>query len=366
MKIVIDARFWGPGHTGLGVYTKELVTHLARTDSTNKYILLVRPDFDPNTVQASNFSLVFVDAPPYTFKEQIILSLILLKINPDVAHFPSINAPIFYFKKMVVTVHDLIKHESRGAATSTLPRPVYWIKYFVYRLLVWWLTVRVDKIIVPSNAVAQDLETNYPHAKSKTVVTYEAPTLGPLVKKEVIPLPQKFAIYTGNAYPHKNLPFLISCWKEVYEKTQTELILVCGRSIFAKRIEAMVTEMSAKNWVEFRGYLTDEQLAFVYTKASFYVFPTLMEGFGIPGLDAMNSSLPVLCSNLPVLKEIYGSAAEYFDPRDESDLQQKAIDLIKSSAKRKRLIKAGSERVKQFSWENMARQTLSVYHAVLS
>lgn len=361
MKIVIDSRFWGPGHTGLGVYTKELITNLAKTDNLNSYVLLVRPGFDRNVVPLNNFSFVEVDAAPYTFKEQILLALTLLLLNPDVAHFPSINVPILYFKKMVVTIHDLIKHQSRGGDTSTLPQPVYWFKYVVYLLLTRWLVHRSNRIIVPSQAVATDLRKKYQAANNKTVVTYEAPTINPSIKKVGVPLPEKFVIYTGNAYPHKNLPFLISTWGEVYKKTKTKLVLVCGRSVFAARIQDMVRANAAENWVEFKGYLTDEELSFAYTKASFYVFPTLMEGFGIPGLDAMSCSLPVLCSRLPVLEEIYGSAAMYFDPFDKSDLKTKATSLIESESQRKKLIAAGKNQVKKFSWEKLASQTLAVY-----
>lgn len=366
MKIAIDARFWGPSHTGLGVYTRELVTNLQKIDQENKYVLLVRPDFDTAEIIGKNFSVIKVDAPPYTVKEQLLLSLVLLKVNPDLAHFPSINVPILFFKRIVVTIHDLIKHKSRGVETSTLPRPIYWFKYFIYRLLIYWLTIRAAKIIAPSNAVASDLKKTYPVTARKTVVTYEASTINPSLKKASVALPQKFAIYTGNAYPHKNLPFLISAWEEVFQKTKTKLVLVCGRSVFAKKIEHLVEQMSAASWVEFKGYLTDEQLAFSYGKATLYVFPTLMEGFGIPGLDAMDCSLPLLCSRLPVLEEVYGDAATYFDPYNKADLVEKAVRLIESSDRRRQQIEAGKKRVKMFSWMNLAQGTLDVYKEAVS
>ncbi len=366
MKIVIDSRFWGPGHTGLGVYTKQLVTNLEKIDSKNHYYLLIRPGFPKDEIRSKNFSLVEVNAAPYTFKEQIILGFVLLRLRPSVAHFPSINAPLLCFSKTVVTIHDLIKHHSVGTQTSTLPAPVYWFKYLIYRFLIFWLVNISDKIIIPSETVRKNLVKNYPKAEGKYVVTLEAAVINPHIQGEKISLPAKFAIYTGNAYPHKNLPFLISVWKDVFEKTQTKLVLVCGRTVFATRIEQMVKEISAQNWVEFKGYLTDEQLAFAYRQATAYVFPTLMEGFGIPGLDAMNFGLPVLCSDIPILREIYDNAALYFDPTDKNDLIVKATSLITSPEMRKKYIALGKSRVKRFSWEKLAKETLRVYEDVIA
>lgn len=366
MKIAIDARFWGPTHTGLGVYTKELISNLAKIDSLNEYYLLVRPEFAEESIKAKNFFTIRTDAPPYTFREQLSLFWILLKLNPDLAHFPSINVPVLYFKQMIVTIHDLIKHESRGVETSTLPKPIYWLKYLVYLFLISWLVKRSGRLLVPSKTVASSLQNKYPAAKEKILVTYEAPTISKTIKRTPISLPAKFAIYTGNAYPHKNLPFLISSWEVVYRKTKTKLVLVCGRSVFAARIEQTVKLIGAEDWVEFKGYLTDDQLAYAYDRALVYVFPTLMEGFGIPGLDAMNYSVPVLCSDLPVLREIYGEAAEYFNSTSKEDLQEKAIDLILSPNRRKKLVTAGEKRVKLFSWESLARQTLRAYKEVVA
>lgn len=80
----------------------------------------------------------------------------------------------------------------------------------------------------------------------------------------------------------------------------------------------------------------------------------------------MSSSLPVLCSNLPVLREIYKNAALYFNPKDQLDLERKAISVLESVSNRKKLIEAGRQRVKEFSWEKMAEQTLNVYKEVVS
>src|SRR3989344_1784154 len=120
MKIVIDARFWGPSHTGLGVYTRELVTNLAKIDSKNEYFILVRENLETISFP-KNFHQISANYSTYSFIEQIILPLKLYSLHPDVVHFPGNYLLLFYFGKTIVTIHDLIKHQSRGADATTLP-----------------------------------------------------------------------------------------------------------------------------------------------------------------------------------------------------------------------------------------------------
>lgn len=162
MKIAIDARFWGAKHTGLGIYTQKLVESLEKIDHQNSYTLLVREKI------ASSFDQIIVDIDPYTLKEQLILLPILYKLNPDLVHFPSINLPILYFGKYIVTVHDLIKHDSRGPETTTKNLLFYWVKYLLYLFVFWWATSFAKKIIVPSYDVKNRLH------KGNVVVTYES------------------------------------------------------------------------------------------------------------------------------------------------------------------------------------------------
>ncbi len=162
MKIVIDARFWGPRHTGLGVYTTHLVEELIRIDHKNDYTLLVRQKINLAVKQ------FIVNADPYTIREQILLPIVLYQLSPDLVHFPSINVPVLYFKKFVVTVHDLIKHDSRGTSTTTKDPIFYWFKYVLYRFVFWWAVSFAKKIIVPSMAVKDQLN------KANVVVTYES------------------------------------------------------------------------------------------------------------------------------------------------------------------------------------------------
>lgn len=366
MKLVIDGRFWGPSHSGLGVYTRQLVCHLAKRPAFAQVSVLLRRETMGSSDFPTNFQAVELDAKAYTLWEQFAVAIKLYLLSPDLVHFPSINVPVLYFGKYVITVHDLIKHGSRGVATTTHHPLVYWPKYFLYLATVWWAAHWASKILVPSHDVKAKLLATYHLPAEKIIVTHEAPVL--VAFKSLAHLtgfPEKFAIYTGNAYPHKNLETLIAIWNKVFTQTGVKLVISSGRSIFSDRIEAAIAKNNASSWVIFKGYLSDKELAAAYHQAQAYVFPTLAEGFGLPGLDALKFGLPLSCSDLPVLHEVYGDAAIYFDPHNPADITEKIISVLSDVRLRQKLIGLGKKQVAKYSWAKTAAQTAKVYESCL-
>ena len=117
--------------------------------------------------------------------------------------------------------------------------------------------------------------------------------------------------------------------------------------------------------VIFTGYVTDGELASFYQQASFLILPSLSEGFGLPGLEAMAAGLPVLSSNASCLPEVYGSAAEYFDPRNTDELAKKITSLLNSPERLGELRQLGLAQAKKYSWAKMAESTLAIYNRIL-
>ncbi len=359
MRIVIDGRFWGPKHTGLGIYTRELVKNLAKIDSRNQYYIFLRREALGNPEIPKKFQKIIVEASAYSLKEQLLVAFKLYQIKPDLVHFPSINLPVLYFGKFVVTVHDLIKHDFRGSPTTTRQPLVYWPKYLVYRFVSWWAIHRGCRIIVPSNDVKEKVIQKYAVNPEKITVTYESAVLS-AGRETPVSLPEKFVFYVGNAYPHKNLPRLIRAMDDVYSRTGAKLAIASGRNIFLNRL----TKMANPN-VVLLGHLGDDELAYVYQRAQSYVFPSLAEGFGLPALDAMKFGVPVVCSNLPVFHEIYGPAALYFDAHDERDIAQKVIEVLTNPKLKLKLVALGHLQAAKYSWAKLASQTLEVYNAAI-
>lgn len=166
-------------------------------------------------------------------------------------------------------------------------------------------------------------------------------------------LPKNYALYIGNAYPHKNLDFLIKAWDGI----KLPLILAGGRSVFYEHLEKKLHNPN----IHLIGHV--ENLEDLYKNATVFVFPTLMEGFGLPPLEAMKAGVPVVASDIPVLREVLGNAAVFFDPTNTEDLKKK---ISFAQTYRKVLIKKGFDQVKKYSWERMARETLNVYESCTS
>ena len=310
------------------------------------------------------------DYPHYSLKEQIFLPLQLIKIKPDLAHFPHFNVPIFWWGKYVVTIHDLIKHLSRGVETTTRWPIFYWFKYLNYKILVWLVVKRATKIITPSNYWKEELIRRYHLPREKVIVTYEGVdkkfsifnfqfSKRKILEKYKIKTP--FIIYTGSLYPHKNVEVLIKAVKKLNKEMQVYLVIVCARNIFYERFLKKVEKLGAKNYVNFIGFVPDEELAAIYQHAEAFVFPSLIEGFGLPGLEAMACGVPVLVSDIPVFREIYKDAVVYFDPFSVNDLVEKIKKIIKDEKLKRRLKIKGKKLISLYSWKKMAQKTIETY-----
>jgi len=164
-----------------------------------------------------------------------------------------------------------------------------------------------------------------------------------------------FLVYTGNLYPHKNVGVLI----KAAEKLKINVAIVCARSIFEKRLPV-------SPYAHFLGRLSDGELAELHHEASAFIFPSLIEGFGLPGLEAMAVGLPVIAARASCLPEIYGDAALYFDPYSADDLVAKIQLLLSDEKLRSSLIAKGLKQAKKYSWRKMATQTWDIYQKVLS
>jgi glycosyltransferase involved in cell wall biosynthesis len=131
------------------------------------------------------------------------------------------------------------------------------------------------------------------------------------------------------------------------------------------RIKKLAEERDLSESVIFTGFVDDSKLRWLYENTAAYVFPSLSEGFGLPGLEAMAHGAPVASSNATCLPEIYGGAAHYFDPYDENDMALKIFKVVSDDDLRDSLIKKGRARAKKYSWSRTAEETLKVYKKVL-
>ena len=365
--IVIDTRLYGPKHTGIGRYTKNLLIALKKNIdfSLYKFTLIIYSDLESEIKKdlGNSFNYVATDIKHYSLKEQIILPFILSRLKPDLVHFTHFNKPIFYFGKSVITIHDLIKHFFKGPQNSTKNSLVYWPKYFFYRIFTDF-TIKHNDIIVPSNYWRNYLLKKFHLKSNKVTTTHEAVDPSFVInQKSYVKTPDSYILYTGNLYPHKNIEIII---KSLQLLPQVKLKIICARNFFSQKIENLVSNYKLESQVEFLGYIPDKDFKNIYSKALALVHPSLMEGFSLTGLEAMALGCPVISSNSSCLPEIYQDSVIYFNPTNPKDLA-KQINKLKSSVKlRQQMIKKGFLQVQKYSWELTAKKTFSVYQKILN
>jgi glycosyltransferase involved in cell wall biosynthesis len=362
--IVVDARI---RRSSTGRYADRLIERLQDVDKENRYTILVEPD-DIWKPTSPNFTVQPCKYAQFSFNpfDQIGFALQLKRLKPDLVHFTMTQQPVFYFGNIVTTTHDLTMLEY--ARAGRFPQWLHQIRMAMYRFLIWWSHKKSHKIIVPTEYVKQDVAKYHPFTANKLIVTLEASEPPLDVKSEKPAKAQKpYLLYVGRAFPHKNLETLVKAFENLIS-SQPELFLVLAgkKEHYYEQLEDFASHSPARNNIIFTGFVSDAELKWLYENAVAYVFPSLSEGFGLPGLEAMAHSCPVISSSATCLPEVYKDAALYFDPTDPADLSEKIRAIIDQPKLAEDLIAKGKEVLKQYSWEKMATETLAVYKSLLN
>lgn len=360
-KIAIDAREWS---TSTGRYVNSLVKNLEKIDQDNQYDILLSPsDLEKWRPIASNFNKIACKYKEFTFSEQLGFNRQLSSLQADLVHFPMTQQPVMYRAKVLTTINDLTTTRFRNPNKN---RIAFLIKQHIYV----WLTRRVARksklIITYSQFVKNDVVKFANISPDKITVI---PLAADLIADQPEPLPaladKRFIMYVGRPLPHKNLERLIEAFiKLKAQHPQLILVLAGKKDANYRRIESEVARRTIKN-VVFTDFVTEGRLRWLYENCAAYIFPSLSEGFGLPGLEAMMHGAPVVSSNATCLPEVYGEAAHYFDPLDVQNMTDAINEVLTDKDLRLKLTKEGHEQAAKYSWRRTAEQTLEVYKRAL-
>ncbi len=362
--IVIDARI---RRASTGRPIDRLLEYLQALDTKNHYTVLLEPD-DPWQPKAKNFKTVSCRFSQFSFNplNQIAFSWQLYRLKPDLVHFTMTGQqPLFYFGRQVTMTHDLIMF--KFARKGRLPWWAHWLRMKGYKLLMWQAHRKAKVILVPTQYVRDAVAKFHLFTNRKIVITPEAsePPIPGQAEQPSYYTTSDFILYVGSSFPHKNLRRLVKAFELLKETHPTlKLFLVGKKEQHAKKLERWVNKLNI-NGVVFTGFVPDSELKWLYQNAKAYVFPSLSEGFGLPGLEAMAHGCPVVSSNATCLPEVYEDAAHYFDPENVEEMAAKIAEVIDDDKLRQKLVAKGYAQTKKFSWKRMADETLEVYEAVL-
>ena len=359
MHIVIDARI-RPSSTGR--YTDRLLQHLQLLDKNNRYTVLLQ-QHDTWRPTAKNFTTLPCPYKQFSLNplEQIGFAWKLYRLRPDLVHFTMTQQPLLYFGKIVTTTHDLTM--LRFTRPGKRSRVVHTLRMAFYRFMFKWSHRKSRSIIVPSKFVRRDLMKLDPKTRNKITVTYEAsepPIKAKAQKPSLISSP--FILHVGSPFPHKNIDRLIDAFDILHTADPTlHLVLAGKKEFYFEQLLAKITASSSSDNIHTTGFVSDTELKWLYENAECYALPSLSEGFGLPGLEAMAHGCALASSNATCLPEIYGDAALYFDPSNPRDIAAKIQTLFRNKNLRSQLVRRGHARLADFSWDQMAKQTLAVY-----
>lgn len=360
-RIIIDARESG---TSTGRYVDKLIEYLHKLEPEYEIIVLTktpRIEFIKNI--APGFKVIESNYKEFTFAEQIGLLKQIDGLKADLVHFSMTQQPVLYKSKAITTIHDLTTARFNNPSKNRL---VFELKQLVYRRVIKRVAKRSQALITPSDWVKYDVAQFTKVSPSKISVTHEAADKITDDPEPILDLrSQKFIMYVGRPQPHKNLKRLVRAYSYVQLTHPRLKLVLVGKLDSNYQLLKDYIHRQGMSGVIFTDFVSEGRLRWLYENAQGYVFPSLSEGFGLPGLEALAHGLPLISSRATCLPETYKDGAVYFDPKSPSDMAEKIKAVLEDKELAAKLRRRGPKVASQYSWERTAKQTLALYEQVL-
>ncbi|ATU67337.1 glycosyltransferase family 4 protein [Piscinibacter gummiphilus] len=227
---------------------------------------------------------------------------------------------------------------------------------------------RADHILCISESTANDLVRLFDIPREKMSVThlgYSNIFATPRTAQETAPHARPYLLYVGHRVGYKNFDMALKAYASSARlRGEFDFVTFGGPPLSASE-RSLIEELGLAPSQVVRIGGSDADLARAYRHARAFVYPSQYEGFGIPPLEAMSSGCPVACSDVSSVPEVVGQAAALFDPMDVESIRAALESLCLNDVRRQSMIDAGNERVRQFSWDRCAADTVAAYRKVL-
>jgi alpha-1,3-rhamnosyl/mannosyltransferase len=360
IQLIYDLSTYRPEkRTGVGVYMEELLRRLPKSQIDIIPSLKLSHWLQAKEVNAAIRSLLAEPLKVEIFKPwRFSVPANSIYHSPDFRL--SLRAPGL---KRIVTVHDMLVFEGKYSD------PVFDEvgKKDMNRL---FKTLKPDAVIANSYFSQSEIIKYFPEYKDKVYVTHlgcdrlnaAAADLGP----SMLELPDKYFFFLGTLEIRKNILGMIKAYEIFRRSGGREKLILCGHWGYGEsEIKKTINNSPFSKDIIHLQKITDGDCVKLFKKATAFFFPSLYEGFGIPVLEAMKMNCPVVTSNTGALAEVVGDASLQANPENHEELASNLIDICKSPELRAQLVLKGQERVKEFTWDRCAEQTLEVYKKVL-
>ena len=369
-RLVVDARLLHYNQAGIGRYLRHLYRAMAArggsaaesgagvtapTCSFDVTMLYSRKDSE-RLLQAVWPVSTAAWTPAHHRLERWTLGAEVARLRPDVLHSPDHVTPQPFGWRSVVTVHDL--------AFGLLPES-HTPESRAYYAGLERSVRQAARIICVSEATRQALLNLAPDCAQKSRVVYEAPDPAFAPEGPVFCQDRPYLVFTGTIVPRKNVGGIIRALAPIPPSRRPQLRIIGAPGAAYAEVAALVAALGLERDVVMLGHLPTDQVAAHYRGALALVYPSFLEGFGLPILEAMVCGAPVITSGCSSMVEVAGGAALLVDPHDPTSIAA-AIDRVTTDAgARRSLIERGRVRAAQFSWERAARETCAVFQEAL-
>lgn len=342
-NILIDYR-WS-NKSGIGTMVDNLLPILKL--HFNKVYLLSNDDL---FFESKKIKVIKIKSKVYSPFEQIEIPLKFPR-DVDLCWFPNFNAPFFIFKRKFIHIHDLSIFENEINTLKSL---------YAYLLII--INIKTSEKVFTVSQFSKEMilkKFKYILSNNKLIVVYNG------ISNNFLKIKKKRTnsiLSVGIVKKRKNFITLIEAFLKLItvDEFKDYKLFIVGQKDGLNDLDKESLKYQSNNII-FTGKVSNKQLLEYYENAKLFIFPTKYEGFGIPLIEAMASKTPVICSNIPVLKEVGKDAPIYFNPNSVDDLKIKIQDLLGNPSKLNQVAIDGLKVAEKYSWKNSANKLINTF-----
>ncbi len=381
MRIGIDGSCLS-NRRGFGRFSRQLVGALALQHSAHEFVVFVDRPSSESVVVPPTFERVIVpvgEAPSKAasaqgrrrWRDMFAMGLAVARSRIDLMYFPATYSffPVWNVRKLVVTMHDTLPFSHPELVFPNGAGRLAW------RLKETAAARWADRIVTVSEASKKALQawSGWPDHRIRVITEGPDPVFCPraddpdartALRLYGIPPEARYLLYVGGLSPHKNLLRLVDAFALCVR--QDTLLVLAGdiNDVFhthVPQIRAAIAQHGLNDRVILPGFVPDDDLVYLYSRATALVLPSLMEGFGLPAVEAMACGTPVVSSRAGSLPEVVGDAGIYFDPTDVGSITAAIQSLLNDQEYRDTLARRTIQRAALFTWDASARALLACF-----
>jgi glycosyltransferase involved in cell wall biosynthesis len=389
MRIGVDATCWH-NMRGYGRHARALLRSLVRLDRDGRYTFFTDT---PGTAEPwpseAQVCCVRAAAPAAiaassnghrSLRDMWRMSRAMSASDSDVLLFPTVYSyvPVFSRVKKVVVIHDVIAEKFPRLTLPSRTGRLFWkAKVALGR---WQADALITvsehsrRGIVEHFRIKPELVHVVGEASDPVFQPLENPRLTPHLQAAGVPETGRLIVYVGGFNPHKNLEMLVAVFAKIAAREEfadVRLVLAgeCEKEVFhsySGTIKRQVDQLDLVGRVIFTGYLGDDDLVELYNRATVLALPSLLEGFGLPAVEAAACGCPVVATTASPLPELLGAGGLFIDPMDHDGWEQALQEVLRSGELRQQMGQAALAAARRLTWDHAAGQMMSALRKVVA